>query len=55
VDATEQALVAALEQFAAAPQEWAALGSGSLKRARDEFGWEPVTTRLLNFLTLERN
>jgi glycosyltransferase involved in cell wall biosynthesis len=50
VPATREALVEALEQFADQPQAWAELGKGALQRARDEFGWEPVTTRLLAFL-----
>lgn len=50
VPATREALVEALEQFADQPQAWAELGSAALQRARDEFGWEPVTTRLLAFL-----
>jgi glycosyltransferase involved in cell wall biosynthesis len=53
VSATPEALIAALEQFADAPQAWTALGSGALVRSREEFGWEPVTTRLLDFLALK--
>lgn len=53
VPASTEALVAALEQFAAAPQSWAELGHGALQRARQEFGWEQVTSRLMAFLALE--
>lgn len=53
VAASTGALVAALEQFAAEPQRWADLGHDALQRARREFGWEQVTTRLMHFLALE--
>jgi glycosyltransferase involved in cell wall biosynthesis len=50
VAASTEALTAALEQFANAPQEWAAIGARALARSREEFGWDPVTTQLLDFL-----
>ena len=50
VEPNVQALTAALEQFANSPDEWAAIGARALARSREEFGWDPVTTRLLNFL-----
>jgi glycosyltransferase involved in cell wall biosynthesis len=50
VPADIDALTAGLEDFADAPQTWHAIGQAALQRARDEFGWEPVTTRLLAFL-----
>jgi glycosyltransferase involved in cell wall biosynthesis len=53
VAATADALVAALENFADAPREWEAIGSAALAR-REEFGWDQVTTRLLDFLANKR-
>ena len=54
VEPSTEALIAALERFADAPHEWAALGTQALARAREEFGWDSVTTRLLDFLTINR-
>ncbi len=54
VEPNLDALTAALEAFADNPQAWAEIGSQALVRSRDEFGWEPVTSRLLDFLNMKR-
>ncbi len=51
---TVEALTVALEQFADAPHQWATIGEHALTRSREEFGWDPVTTRLLDFLAIKR-